>query len=407
MGRFLFVVMLLLFCLVPGVRGDEKATDTKAGEKRIRALIRRLDDDVFRVREESEKELARIGVEEAELLDVVIKLLEEAAKSDSAEVRFRAQRALKPALHRIRSRRFASFRGPVITQKNVTKMRLVGELDEDVRRIVRSPDGKRIVFVHWEAPVRILDGKTLRQLDTFTTDRGPIHFAFGPHRDVIAYCENTKVANIHNVRTKKTIEIQPGNSQPKVTFSPDGSLLATGGYGTEAKLWRVSDGTLVKSLVTGRKEGGLWPVFSPDGKRIAIGNRNSTTTIFEVADGKLLHNLPRGSTQQIAFSPDGKILAATYVNAALGLWDLSTGDSSAHKKTAASELYTVAWSPRGDLLVTAGLRGKLTLWHPQDLTILREFDVSDWVISVQFTPDGTRLLTSGGPQSDPKIRPIP
>lgn len=298
---------------------------------------------------------------------------------------------------------FGRFQGQRITLKNAAQLTLVAEHKDYVWKIVWSPDGKRVAFVHWEGPVEIRDGRNFRLLQKFTTKRGPIHFAFGSKPDIVAYCENTKFAKIHNLKTGKSITLQSGNSQPQMKFSVDGKTLATGGYGTAVKLWRVSDGALLKTLKLDGREGGLSPVFDPEEEFIAVGNRNDQTAIYNAATGKKLRNLPKTMTQEIAFSPGGQTLACTYVDGSLGLWSVTDGRQQVLKKTKARELYTVAWSPDGRLLATAGSKGKITVWNAQNLKILKELESPEWVISVRFTPDGTRLLASGGDRKNRRV----
>jgi WD40 repeat protein len=183
-----------------------------------------------------------------------------------------------------------------------------------------------------------------------------------------------------------------------MTFSPDGKTLATGGYGTKARLWRVSDGELLRDFDTGPVTGGLLPVFSPDGRTMAVGNRNSTTTLFDVATARRLAVLPKAQSHGVAFSPDGRILAVAYVDGSLALWDAADGRPLGERKTSAEQLYRVDWSPDGRLLASAGLKGKITLWDPANLSILREIDGPEWVIGLRFSPDGQNLITAGGTQ---------
>src|SRR5262249_11411252 len=152
-------------------------------------------------------------------------------------------------------------------------------------------------------------------------------------------------------------------------------------------------------------------VFSPDGKVLAVGNRNDGTQLFDVATGKLLHSLPKHMTHELAFSPDGKVLAAGYVDGTVALWEVASGALLRSQPTGATEVFTVDWSPAGDVLVTAGryqIRAgepgrattrEIELWNPQTLDKLKGLDAPDYVIRARFTPGGTHLLTSGGSNS--------
>src|SRR5262249_52266321 len=182
---------------------------------------------------------------------------------------------------------------------------------------------------------------------------------------------------------------------------------------SELKLFDLS-GRLVRTLDRSGP-GVLTPVFSPDGKLLAVGNRNHETQLFDVATGKMLHLLPKRMTQELAFSPDGKVLAAGYVDGTVALWDVASGALLRSQASGGAEVYTLDWSPAGDVLVTAGryksLGGEpvrritrvIELWNPQTLDELNGLEAPDWVIRARFTSDGTHLVTSGGSNSERKV----
>jgi WD40 repeat protein len=256
-----------------------------------------------------------------------------------------------------------------------------------------------MALVGWEKSAEIRDALSLRTIETIGAGQKLIHFAFSPKKGVVAYCRNGKTAEIIDRRTGRSIVLDAGNDQPQMTFSPDGSTLATGGYGTKVRLWRVSDGELLREFDAGPATGGLTPVFSADGTKLAVGNRNSRTKLFDVATGRLLHVLDKEQTQGLQFSPDSLTLAVAYVDGSLRLWNVADGRLLHQKKTSAEELYRVEWSPDGQILASAGRMGKVTIWNPADLSILRELDAPEWVIGLRFSPDGRNLITAGGPVS--------
>lgn len=289
-------------------------------------------------------------------------------------------------------------RGPVITVANAAKVRELGQIQKDAIHIAFRPDGKAFALVGWEKPVELRDATDYRLLRVIGAGKKLIALAFNPKGESVAYCENRHdgLAVIFFPASGKRIRIMTGNLQPDVTFSPDGKLLATGGYGTEVKLWRASDGSFVRSFASGGRAGGLLPVFSPDGKILALGNRNGPTKLFAVASGRLLRTLDKAMTQEIAFSPDGERLAVAYVEGNVGVWNVADGSLIKMLQPRAEESYTVAWSPRGDLLATAGKNSKITLWNAKDLQLLKELPSPESVTSVVFGPDGSQLLAAGG-----------
>lgn len=297
-------------------------------------------------------------------------------------------------------------RGPVIMVANAAQVQEVGRIQVDAIRIVFRPDGKAFALVKREQPVEIRDASDYRLLQLIGTGKKLIELAFNPNGDSVAYCENRRdrVAMLFFPSRGKQIPVATGNYQPDLAFSPDGKLLATGGYGTEVKLWRASDGSFLRSLACGT-EGGLRPVFSPNGRILAVGNRNDTTRLFDVASGKLLRTLEPTMTQELAFSPEGERLAVAYVEGTVRLWRVADGRLLG-TATCAEETYTVAWSPRGDVLATAGLKSKITLWNTKDLRSLRELPAPESVISIIFSPDGSRLFAAAGRHGRPPQRNV-
>ncbi len=291
------------------------------------------------------------------------------------------------------------YRRESISPRNVASLAPVAELAKnDIWRIAWSRDRDRMGVVGWETPVEVRDAVSLELLETIGDRKKIIHFAFSPKENVVAYSENdrSRTAKVLDRRSGEVVTVDAGGDQPDVVFSPDGSLLATGGYGTTVRLWSIADGRLVRQFDCGPVEGGLTPEFSPDGRVLAVGHRNSATALFETATGRPIGVLPKPMSQEIQFHPEGHILAVAYVDGSIALWRASDGKLLGERETQAEELYAVDWSPDGMLLATAGLKGKITLWDPRDLSIVRELAAPEWTIRVKFSPDGLNLHYAGG-----------
>jgi len=93
-----------------------------------------------------------------------------------------------------------------------------------------------------------------------------------------------------------------------VAFSPDGSLLALGNRDSTIKLWRVSDGKLVRTL-EGHTGWVLSVSFSPDGRLLASGSFDGTIKLWRVSGGTLLQTYDQETWRvlSIQFSPDGRL----------------------------------------------------------------------------------------------------
>ncbi|WP_161604220.1 WD40 repeat domain-containing protein [Roseiconus nitratireducens] len=290
---------------------------------------------------------------------------------------------------------FKFYREP-ITSQNLSLLRPIRTIEKDVWQIRSSPDRTRLALVSWEQPVDIREMQTLLPIQTLCQSRKVIHFAFSSDPNVIAFCENSKTVEVVNREIDRSIQIATANPQPKMEFSPDGRLLATGGYGNAAFLWSVADGSLVHQLNIGSATGGLTARFSPDGDTLAIGNRNGATRLFDVSTGTERLVLHKEMSQGLEFHPSGDRLAIGYTDGSIVVWETVSGRRVAQKATPADEIYCVAWSPDGNLLASCGRNGDIVIWDGPTLTPLHRFAAPPWVIYVCFSPDGARLISAGG-----------
>ena len=178
-------------------------------------------------------------------------------------------------------------------------------------------------------------------------------------------------------------------------LSRDGTLLALGGA-RDIYLWDLRTGQFLRQLAGHRYE--VYNVaFSPDGKILASGSRDETLRLWDVATGSELRQLSRSwsAVYSVAFSPDGKILASgSYCT--LRLWDVATGSelrplSGGHGHWVSS----VAFSPDGKILASGSWDKTVRLWDVATGSELRQLSGHGKdVYSVAFSPDG-KILASG------------
>jgi WD40 repeat protein len=117
-----------------------------------------------------------------------------------------------------------------------------------------------------------------------------------------------------------------------LSFSPDGTLLATGGgepsRSGELKVWRLSDGALERDLGALHSDAVTSVAFSPRGERIASAGADRFARIIGLQTNGPRFNL-EGHTHHVigvAWAPDGSILASAGAEGTVKLWNSRTGE---------------------------------------------------------------------------------
>ena len=195
-----------------------------------------------------------------------------------------------------------------------------------------------------------------------------------------------------------------------VSFSPKGNKIASGAL--EIIIWDSESGKEVMRTV--RLGSSITSIdFSPDGNRIASASIDDSIRIWDVQTGELLVFIKGHenwsdnyididkSINSVSFSPDGQHIASGSVDNRVRIWDAFSGmerlEIDAH-----SSVNCIDYSPKGENIASASCDGFIRIWDAYSGVLVSDLRKhNDSALSVAFSPDGKRI-SSGS--SDNTIR---
>lgn len=175
-------------------------------------------------------------------------------------------------------------------------------------------------------------------------------------------------------------------------------------------LSRLSSPSFVlRHVLRGHGGGHIGLAFSPDGKLLAAaGSLHEEVKVWLVAKGKLIHTLSTGVRRWgqpqalcLAFSPDGQTLAVSYSDDTVRLFQVTDGKLKQHFGKPVPHLigggvWSVAFSPDGKLLAGGMQARKVLIWRVEDGAKMKSLPTQSFYMScLAFSSDGQWLAAEG------------
>ncbi|MFV1968831.1 MAG: protein kinase [Pirellulaceae bacterium] len=272
------------------------------------------------------------------------------------------------------------------------------------RVVAWSPDGQKLAAASWGGTVEVRDASTGKELCTLRGDRGDVHaVAWSPDGQRLAAASGSFG--------------QPGT----VRIWPDGQRLATASRDGTVKLWNPATGQQVRSLYGDtapleyerngakvRGQGGtqwkyiLSVAWSANGRFLAAGSRNGTVRIWDTGTGQEICTLRghEGMAYSVAWSPDSRNLAVGSSNGhnltgEVIVWNTSLRKRMFTLRGHARPVQAVAWSPDGQRLASGSDDQSIRVWDlpaTQEALVLRSRNGG--IRAVAWSPDGQKLAAA-------------
>jgi WD40 repeat protein/tetratricopeptide (TPR) repeat protein len=274
-------------------------------------------------------------------------------------------------------------------------------------RIVFSPDGRYLAtgqgsVTVWDAATGQALSKPLREAGSgvaqFSPDGRRLLLDDGSVWDWATGRRIFQSPKRHQSETLYPPSLSPDGKRVLVNYSLDEGFGDKGQWRSDVRIFDVETGALVTGALARRSLMIGNVAYSPDGTLVATGGEDGDAWVWEVDTGNpvcppLRHLM---AVLYLTFSPDGRLVLTVSGDQTARVWDIRTGLPASGLLRHNHRLFAGAFSPDGRLAVTAGFsKDEVRVWQWSNAVELESPDPggTDDVVCSALSPDGTRLAT--------------
>jgi WD40 repeat protein len=279
--------------------------------------------------------------------------------------------------------------GPAVPRK--IEDLLTGGKKKDFVGVAFSSDC-RILATAGDGTVQVWNMVSAQRIATLAAapDSVTLGMSFAPNGETLAVAAADGPTTLWNIATGQLITSLPSdpNGTYAVAFNRDGTELFTGGSTGVVDIWDVSTHQLIHKISTGDAVGDL--ALSPNGKLLAVGGDDGNNRLYDAATGAQFKTLRGGEMHvfTMVFSPDGTILATGTRDGVVQWWDVTTHQLIASTRSFGS-VTDLAFSPDGKFLAAGG-EGTVQLLDTSTHELAARLSVgsADWPQGLAFNRYG-------------------
>lgn len=283
-----------------------------------------------------------------------------------------------------------------------------------IEALAFTADGRKLISISQDNTARCWDVDHQEESRVVQKGRGQIDsLSHSPDGRYLVEASMKDGIHLHDLTSTDPPHALTTRGSRRAVFSPDGRTIA-GGPDHCVTLWDAKTGDLLATLaeadpaeqdpVNGFSTLGALG-FSPDGRWLAAGvgalynfsvDAPQKVMVFDVAQRKA-HRTFATPTQvsAVAFSADGKLLAAAGHNGTVWLWDTSSWEEIGRWQGPAGTKYGSILFLSGGQLATGSTAGRIDLWDVTTRALARQLHGHIGLVSfMAVSGDGRTLATA-------------
>ena len=209
--------------------------------------------------------------------------------------------------------------------------------------------------------------------------------------------------SVVSVQGQDVVQLETPADVSDLVISQDSRLMASS-HRDGIRIWDIASST--EMVVISRPFVNTLE-FSPDGATLASGSekpwredKGARIHLWDVESGDLLDSLSKddGSIRDLAFSPDGSMLASVGYNAPLRVWDMTELEEVFPSEDWGGVHYSgrISFDPTGKILIKQGRVGGIYVTSAETgerISSFRGEDGADEITSYVVNPDGSTIVT--------------
>lgn len=212
----------------------------------------------------------------------------------------------------------------------------------------------------------------------------------------VIFAQDTSEKSLGDITPISALQVF-GGSLDTVDFSPDGSLLASGGRDKAVRIWDVENGANI-AVLAGHEDWVTSIRFSPDGTLLASGGRDHTIWLWDTTSWtlkRLIHE-HQAEVKSIAFTPDNQFMISGSLDGMVRIEHLDYPTEAQIFQNFGGGVWSMAVSPDGTTLAIGGENSSIWLmgfWDKEQAWVTLLDAHKTPVTTLAWSPDGTHLLS--------------